>query len=161
MADIPGGQGLLPSVVTNITTISSGVSVPIGLRVASIIGTGLRQEIIVASANGDGNDGFNPTYTSTVASDGRHFLLNFSPVVSNRTQLFRNGIPLVGQEAQISATFPQIYDYQLDITTGEIQLQAAYLVNQGGTESAQVYYIPAATNVGQDSLQNLSLVDTD
>jgi hypothetical protein len=161
MADIPGGQGLLPSVVTNITTISSGVSVPIGLRVASIIGTGLRQEIIVASANGDGNDGFNPTYTSTVGSDGRHFLLNFSPVVSNRTQLFRNGIPLVGQEAQISATFPQIYDYQLDITTGEIQLQAAYLVNQGGTESAQVYYIPAATNVGQGSLQNLSLVDTD
>lgn len=140
--NIPGGQGLLPSVITNIQTQNPGASVPGGLRVAAIIGTGQRSQILVATAVGGGSDGYNSTYTSLSGSDGRHFLLGTAPVISNRTQLFRNGIPLVGLEGTIgSGTFSNEYDYMLDINTGEIELQAAYLINVGGTESTQVFSI--------------------
>lgn len=155
MANIPGATQILPGVVTNVITQSTGSSVPGGVRVASIIGQGARSEIVVASANGGGNDGLNPTYTSSTGSDGRHFLLNFSPIVSNRVQLFKNGVTLVGlQEPIDNLPFPAQYGYRVDITNGQIELQQAHLVDQGGS-----FYSVGVTNVGVGTLQNLSLVD--
>lgn len=155
MANIPGATQVLPGVITDVVTQSTGASVPGGVRIAAIIGEGARSEIIVASANGGGNDGLNPTYTSTSGSDGRHFLLDFSPIVSNRVTLFRNGVTLVGlQEAIDSNSFPAQYDYRVDITNGQIELQQAHLVDQGGS-----YYSTGVTNVGLGTLQNLTLQD--
>lgn len=157
MSNIPGGAGILPSVVTEVITQSSGASVPGGVRIAAIIGEGARSEIIVSSANGNGNDGLNSTYTSPTGADGRHFLLNFAPVISNRTQLYKNGVLLVGLEEQIDdTTFNNAYDYRIDIETGRIELQRAHLVDQGGS-----FYTIGSTNVGLGTIQNLSLSDTD
>lgn len=156
MANIAGATSILPSVVTDVVTQSSGASVPGGLRIASIIGEGARSEVLVSSANGNGNDGFNPAYTSTTSgSDGRHFLTLNAPIVSNRSQLFRNGIPLIGLEAKITNTaFSNAYDYRVDIATGRIELQTAHLVDQGGS-----LYSVGATNVGLGILNALTLTD--
>src|ERR1700722_7018800 len=151
MPNIPGSVNILPSVVTDIETLSTGISVPGGVRIASIMGEGARSEIVVSAALGGGQDGFDPTYTtSPTGADGRHFELDFFPIISNRTTLFKNGIPLVGLETSITATtvFPDNYDYALDITTGHILLQEAYLVDQGGT-----FYTAGATNVGVGTIQ--------
>lgn len=154
-ASIPGGGEILPSVITNVQTQTSGVSVPGGIRTAAFIGLGSRNEVLVTSANGDGNDGLNSSYTSSTGSDGRHFTLKNSNLVSNRTTLYKNGIPLVGSEAQIdSNAFSQAYDYRLDIETGRIELQQAALVDQGGS-----YYSAGANNVGDGYLVSLSLID--
>ena len=145
-ANLPGGGEILPSVVTNISTQSSGVSVPGGIRVAAIIGLGSRSETLVSQAIGSRNDGLNSSYTSATGSDGRHFLLKNFPIISNRTTLFKNGIPLVGLEAIIdSNTFSAIYGYRIDIATGRIELQRG----------------SGALNVGQGALHNLSLTDVD
>lgn len=158
MANIPGASSITPGVVTNVITQSTAVSVPQGPRIASIIGLGARSEIIVATANGGGNDGLDPTYSTTNGADGRHFLLNFSPIVSNRTQLFKNGVPLIGLQGTIpnvSPTFSNAYDYMIDINTGRILLQSAHLVDQGGS-----FYSIGVTNVGVGTLGGLALVDT-
>jgi hypothetical protein len=155
MPDIANAQNVLPGVFTNIVTQSQGASVPGGARIACIIGTGARSEVIVASAVGNGKDGLDGYYVSTTNADGRHFTLQLAPIVSNRTQLFRNGVLLRGLEAQIDQNpFSNAYDYRIDIATGHIELQRAHLVDQGGT-----FYTIGVTNVGQGSLQNLSLVD--
>lgn len=155
VANVPGGSAILPSVVTNIETRSAGSSVPGGVRTAAFIGLGSRQETLITSAQGDGNDGLNSTYTSATGSDGRHFLLQNAPLVSNRITLFRNGIPLQGLEAQIdSNTFNSAYDYRVDIATGRIELQRAALVDQGGS-----FYTSGATNVGQGTISSLTLED--
>lgn len=157
MANIPSATKILPGVVTNVITQSTGASVPGGTRIACIMGEGARTEIIVASAAGNGNDGLDGYYTSTTGADGRHFLLQFSPIVSNRTQLFRNGVLLQGVEEQIDQKpFSNSYNYRIDIVTGRIELQRAHLVDQGGT-----FYLTGVTNVGLGTLQNLSLVDVD
>jgi hypothetical protein len=156
MPNIPGASNALPGVFTDVITQSRGVNVPGGLRVAAIIGEGSAAETIVASANGGGTDGLNPTYTSTNGADGRHFQLQNFPLIANRTTIFKNGIPLVGIEGTIvpTTTFSDQFDYQLDIATGHLLLQSAHLVDQGGT-----FYFPLTTNVGQGVLNNLQLVD--
>jgi len=144
MSNIPGAPGALPGVFTDVVTQSRGVAINSGIRVSCIVGEGLRSEVIVSSANGGGNDGFNSSYTSTSGSDGRHFTLTYAPVISNRTTLYKNGLPLVGLEASIDNNpFSFVYDYRIDISTGRIQLQASQLVDQGGT-----YYSTGSTNVG-------------
>jgi hypothetical protein len=154
-ANIPGGGEILPSVVTNITTQSAGASVPGGIRVAALIGLGSRSETLVSQALGEGNDGLNSTYTSSTGSDGRHFLLQNAPVVSNRTGLFKNGLPLVGLEATIdNLAFSSIYDYRLDIATGRIELQRGALVDQGGA-----FFLSGSSNVGDGYIANLTLSD--
>lgn len=154
-ANIPGGGEILPSVVTNIETQSSGASVPGGVRVAAIIGLGSRSETLVTSARGDGDDGLNSDYSSSTDSDGRHFLLGTVPIISNRAKLYKNGILLSGVEAQIdNNTFSSLFDYRLDIETGEIELQRAALVDQGGS-----YYSVGSTNIGAGTLHNLVLSD--
>jgi len=156
MPNIPGATSVGPGVITNIVTQTNGASVPGGVRIAAIIGTGARSEIVVASANGGGNDGLNPTYTSTITGlDGRHFLLSTSPDVPGFTQLFKNGVPLVGIEGAITNNaFSDVYDYMFDPTTGQIELQTAHLVDQGGS-----FYTIGVTNVGVGTLTNLTLAD--
>lgn len=148
MADLPAGASTLPGVTTDVVTQTSGVSVPGGVRLALLVGNGARNEVIVASAVGNGNDGLNSSYTSVTGRDSRHFLLKNAPIISNRTQLFKNGIPLVGlEEAPGSDAFDNRYDYRIDITSGKIELQTAYLIDQGGT-----LYTIGAANVGLGNL---------
>lgn len=155
-ADIPGATNALPGPYTLVQTQSASTSISGGSLVTAMIGQGYTNQTIVAQALGGGQDGLNPTYTSTSGSDGRHFVLGQSPVVSNRTTLFLNGIPLTGIEGTITptTTFSTNYNYILDIANGEILLQAAYIVNQGGQN-----YVPLSTNVGLGVINSLTLVD--
>ena len=158
MPNIPGATNALPGVFTDVVTLSNGVNVPGGLRVAALIGEGSAAETIIAGAIGGGQDGLNPTYSSTTGADGRHFQLQNFPLISNRTTIFKNGIPLVGLEGTITATttFSDTFDYMLDITNGHLLLQAGHLDDQGGS-----FYTPLSTNVGQGTLNGLQLVDAD
>lgn len=154
MANFPGSNNALPGVYTEVITQSRGVNVPGGVRIATLIGEGLRVERLVASAVGGGADGLDPTFTSANGRDGRHFKLSFFPVVSNRTVLFKNGIPLVGLESASLGSFSSKFDYKLDITTGDITLQSAALADQGGA-----FFVPSNLNVGNGTINGLSLVD--
>lgn len=152
MANLPSGASTLPNVTTLIQTNSQGTSVPGGTRLAMLVGHGAKSEVIVASAVGSNNDGLNPTFTSTTGRDGRHFSLKNAPVISNRTQLFKKGIPLVGlEEVPDSSAFDNRYDYRIDIATGHIELQTAYLIDQGGK-----LYTTGASNVGLGDLDGYS-----
>ena len=159
MANIAGATNISPAVVSVVTTKSRGVSVPGGLRLAAIMGEGLREETITSAALGGGKDGLDPTYSSATGADGRHFLLTYVPVISNRTTLYKNGIPLVGLEQanfwRSSSVFSNLYDYRMDITTGRIELQTAAFVDQGGAN-----YLPSALNVGNGTINGLTLVDS-
>ncbi len=155
MANLPGLIGTaLPGVYTQIETLSSGTSITGGARVAAIIGQGTFSETLMASALGGGKDGLNPTWTSTNGADGYHFQLSQAPIISNRTQLFKNGLPLKGTEGT-ATSFDQIFDYQVDITTGHITLQTAHLIDQGGS-----FYTASSFNTGVGIINNLALVDT-
>ncbi|HVI39749.1 MAG TPA: hypothetical protein VM577_03740 [Anaerovoracaceae bacterium] len=157
MADFPGGQNALPGPYSEVITQSRGVSVPGGTRIAAILGEGARVERLVSSAVGGGSDGLNSSYSSTNGSDGRHFLLSLPEIVSNRTQLFKNGIPLVGLEQSFtssSGSFSSKYDYRIDITNGHIELQTAALVDQGGS-----FFVASSLNVGNGTINGLALVD--
>ena len=156
MANFPGSNNALPGVYLLETTISNGVSVPGGIRVPALMGEGLRVETLVSSARGGGNDGLDPTFTTSKGADGRHFKLSLSPIISNRTVLFKNGIPLVGFESASSGSFSSKFDYKINITNGQITLQTAALVDQGGT-----FFLPSSLNVGNGTIGNLSLVDSD
>jgi hypothetical protein len=157
-ANIPGGSSVVPGTYSETRTLQRGVSVPAGVRLAVLIGEGLKEEILVGSANGLGNDGFDSTYTTTRGSDGRHFLLGngqsvVAPVISNRTRLFKNGIDLSVLEHVIDGSFVG-YDAEMDYTTGEILLQSAALADQGGA-----FYVAAGSNSGNGTISNLTLVD--
>ena len=155
MANIPGATNVLPGVFTDIITQSRGVSVPGGSRITAMIGEGSTDETLVSQAQGGGLDGLNTTYTSASGRDGRHFLLSNAPLVSNRTTLFKNGIPLVGKEELISTSaFSNAYDYRIDITTGQIELQTAHLLDQGGA-----FFTTVSTNVGTGTVGTLALLD--
>ncbi len=155
MANIPGATNALPGAYTDVITQSRGVSVPGGSRITAMIGEGSTDDTLVAQATGAGQDGLNSTYTSANGSDGRHFRLSNFPVISNRTTLFRNGVPLKGLEALIDANaFSNLFDYRIDIATGKIELQKAYLFDQGGST-----YSALSTNVGQGTLASLTLLD--
>lgn len=159
MANIPGATNALPGVFTNVITQSSGVAIPGGSRVVAMIGQGATNETIISQAQGGGVDGLNPTYTSSVGADGRHFALANFPLIQNRTTIFKNGVPLTLLELgpiTPTTTFSFIYDAQLDITTGHILLQAAHILNQGGAN-----YVPLNTNVGLGAINQLTLVDND
>ena len=155
MVNISGVSNAIPSVFSTVTTLSRGVSVPGGVRLACLMGEGSRVETIINSAAGHGLDGLNSTYTSANGRDGRHFQLTNAPVISNRTTLFKNGVPLVGLEEPIdSDPFNSRYDYRIEIANGKIELQTAALVDQGGS-----YYVPNALNVGNGSIASLELLD--
>src|SRR4051812_31164495 len=130
MSNFPGSGNAVPQVVSEVITQSRGAAVPGGIRVAAIIGEGVRAERLLSSALGGGKDGLNSTFTSTKNSDGRHFSLSNAPVISNRTTLFKNGIPLnLLQQVPSSTAFDYRFDARIDITTGHIELQTASLVD--------------------------------
>jgi hypothetical protein len=160
MANISGAMNVVPGAYSEAQTIQSGVAVPAGNRIAVLMGEGLKEEILIGSAQGNGNDGLNSSYTSTTGADGRHFLLGggrtvVAPVIENRSRLFKNGVELSVLEDTIdSNAFDSKYDARLDSVTGQIELQAASLVDQGGE-----FYLPAGSNVGNGLISNLSLID--
>lgn len=156
MANFPGSAGARPGVYDVVETVSSGTSVPGGQRLAVLIGEGSRVERLISSALGAGHDGLNPTYSSSNGSDGRHFVLRIFPLVSNRTTIFKNGIPLVGHEESIvtDTSFSSLYDYRLDTENGRIELQGAALVDQGGS-----FYSANTLNVGTGTVSSLTLED--
>lgn len=157
MPNIPGISGYIqPQVVTRVRTLSRAVSIPGGLRVMAVVGEGLREEIVVDSASGDGTDGFNPDFASVSDGYGRFFRLDNYPVVQNRTELFLNGSQLRVLEGNVdNSPFSSYYDAKLEPETGKIELQGASLVDQGG-----VYYKEGASNVGDGYLDSLTLVDS-
>lgn len=156
MSNIPGATNVLPGVFTDIITQSRGVSVPGGSRIAAMVGEGSTDETMVIQAVGGGQDGLNPSYTGTTGRDGRHFQLSNADLISNRTTLFKNGIPLVGLEAIIDSNpFSNKYDYRVDIVTGRVELQRAHLLDQGGTFAS-----PLSSNVGVGVINSLTLLDT-
>lgn len=159
MANIPGAQNVSPAVKVLVETRSRGGSVPVGVRTAVLMGEGSRTEVIVPSANGRGQDGYNAAYSGTNGRDGRHFMVAHAPMITNRTTVYKNGIPLTGLEEEFdseSGSFSSVYDYRVDITTGHIELQAGSLVDQGGS-----FYAASTLNVGNGVISGLSLVDAD
>ncbi len=154
-AQFAGANNAIPGPYVEIETISRGVSIPSGSRLAMIIGEGSRSYRIVSTAAGGGNDGFNSSYTSTSGADGRHFLLPDAPLTENRTTLYKNGIPLTLLEDTIDANpFDARFSARLDSTTGRIELQGAQLVDQGGA-----YYRASGANTGNGTITALTLLD--
>ncbi|MFA5758012.1 MAG: hypothetical protein WC942_01345 [Clostridia bacterium] len=160
MAKIPGATNVVPGVFSETRTLQRGVSVPIGSRLAVILGEGLKEEVLVSKAVGNGDDGFNSSYTSTSGATGRHFLLGrgqtvVAPVIINRSRLFKNGVELVLLEEVIdSNSFDGRFGARIDPTTGQVELQAASLVDQGGE-----FFRSATSNSGNGVVSNLSLID--
>lgn len=156
-ANFPGSTNAVPGAYSEVYSLASGVTAPSGLIVTAIIGEGQRVERIVASALGAGADGFSPDFTSTTGSDGRHFKTTYYPLVANRSVLFKNGVPLVGVEQDFDSTssaFNSVYDYRINTTNGQIELQPAVLVDQGGST-----YSALSSNVGNGTISNLELLD--
>ncbi len=153
---IPEANGVEPGVYSQTTSVNpTGLPAGAGNRVACLIGEGSTDQTIVFQAQGGGADGLNPTYTSSSGADGRHFLISNAPLVSNRTTLYKNGVPLVGiEEAIDSSSFSFNYDYRVDIETGKVELQKAHLVDQGGA-----FYLPLSSNVGTGTIGTLTLED--
>lgn len=136
--NIPGtNNSVLPGVYSQVETQTTGVSIPGGTRIVAIIGEGVKEEVVVAAANGGGKDGFNPSYTSASGSDGRHFKLSGLispdyPIVQNTFTLKKktssgSTVLLNGVEESISATNPLAsqYDYRIELNSGKIELQTA------------------------------------
>lgn len=144
MPNIPGLPGFQqPVVAARDRIVSRGVSIPGGLRIPAIIGEGLREETIVASAVGGGQDG-DDDCSPTGDASGRFFSLANAPVVNGRTELRLNGTLLYGLEDSIDAnSFDKDFDYRIDPTTGCIELQGASIGDQDGKN-----YSASSLNVG-------------
>lgn len=156
MPNIPGLTGYnQPDVFSRFRTLRRAVSIPGGLRVLSVIGEGEREEVIVDSARGGGQDGFNPSFTGVSDGYGRFFRTSVYPLVPNRTSLFLNGAKLRLLEDTIDMSgFSSEYDARIDPDTGKIELQSAALVDQGGA-----FYKAGAGNVGDGYLGGITLLD--
>lgn len=153
MPNFPGSQAALPGVYARVVTLSRGVSIPGGVRLAALMGEGARLEDLIVGAVGGGNDGLDPTGTTVVGRDGRHFRLQLAPVISNRTTVFKNGVPLTLTE-DTSDPFDPRFEARINIATGLLELQTASLVDQGGS-----YYSASTANVGDGTISSLTLVD--
>jgi hypothetical protein len=152
MANIPGISGFIqPGAFARDRVITRGVSIPGGVRIICVMGEGLREETIVASAAGSGQDGsaeVNPTASS---GDGRYFKLNNAPVISGRTELRLNGTLLFGKEEAIDEDpFGSGFDFRLDPATGHFELQGASIADQDGKG-----WSAGSMNIGNGSLVEL------
>lgn len=148
MASIPGISGYIqPGTFAKDEVISRGISVPGGLRIPCIMGEGLREEIVVEAAQGDGQDG-DGSCSPTGLPSGRYFKLANSPVISGRTELYLNGNLLRGVEDAIdSASFDGKFDFRIDPTTGCFELQGASIGDQDGKK-----YSASTINTGNGIL---------
>jgi len=133
MANIPGVSGFIqPGAFARDRVISRGVSIPGGIRIVCIMGEGLREETIIESAAGLGQDG-SADCSPTGSADGRFFRLQNWPVVSGRTELRLNGTLLFGKEEEIDASgLASPFDFRLDPETGCIELRGASIGDQDG-----------------------------
>lgn len=157
MANIPGASNIVPGTILEVVTESRGVAAGLSNRVVAIVGEGVTSEVVVSTAAGNGADGVNEDYTSTSDADGRHFQLVRFPLVPNRTQIFINGVKLSVLEGSITGQpFSNRFDAMLDPDLGQIELQTAYLVDQGGA-----FWKKSSSTVGLGSISGLSLEDTD
>lgn len=155
MVNVPGVAYANPEVEVESEVVTTGVSIPGNNRVLCILGEGARREVITANALGKGKDGLSADYLSATNPDGRHFQIKNSPVIKNRTQLLINSVPLSILEGTITnAGFSNKFDCMFDPTTGQIELQKAHIVNQGGSD-----YLAGASNKGNGTLVSLSLID--
>lgn len=158
-SNIPGATRANPGVKTLVQTLITGVSVPSGARLAVIMGEGTREETLVASANGGGNDGIGSGCNLTGTPVGRFFKFasqeDLGPVVSNRTIIEKNGVQLTITEGTISSTpFDSRFDARVDTTNACVELQTASLVDQGGE-----YWLASSNNTGSGVISGLSLLD--
>lgn len=151
-ANIENGSDLGPGAYSKTETVSSGVSVPTSGRVPVLMGEGLSEKILVGSANGGGNDGFDSTFSNTTNANGRYFLVGDYPLIENRSSLYKNGSLLTLTEGTVGDTFTT--EALLDISNGQIELKSAALIDQGG-----LYYRANTSNVGTGTVGNLTLVD--
>jgi len=164
MANIPGISGYIqPGAFARDRVISKAASIPGGLRVAAIMGEGMREEVIVESAIGGGEDGVSSCSPSG-SGESRYFKLSRFPVVSGRTELYLNGTKLFGKEEAVDeSVLSSEYDYRIDIETGCIELQKAAIKDQNGK-----VYSASGTNVGNgtipdsqsESCQTVDIVDS-
>lgn len=154
MVNIPGNV-ILPGAVSEIITGAGGSVLGAVGRQLALVGTGARHEVLVSYATGGGRDGFSSNYTSSTNPNGRRFKTSFFPLVPNRTVVTINGIPKTLLEEAIDGnSFSSIYDVRVDTSTGQIELQAAALVDQGGT-----FYSASTLNQGNGNISSLSLLD--
>ncbi len=155
--NFPGAGKAIPGAYIQVESITTGVAVPSGSRIAVLMGEGNRDETIINLAAGRGNDGVGVDGSVTGTPDGRHFLLGgggVGPLIENRTRVFRNGVELVVLEAPVdSDPFDSRFDVRVDTDTDLIELQRAALVDQGGE------YFRTGTNSGSGTITNLSLLD--
>ena len=152
MANIPGISGYIqPGAFARDRVVSKAASIPGGLRVAAIMGEGIKEEVIVESAAGAGQDG-SASCSPTGSGDGRFFQISNFPVVSGRTEITLNGEQLYGVEDEIDeAGFYSRYDFRLDTQTGCIELQAPTIKDQGGRD-----YSVSSLNIGNGTIPNTS-----
>ena len=165
MANIVPGvpQRTQPRAFVRTKTLSRSLAGNTGPRLLCLIGEGEAEEVLVQSAVGSGSDGVNPDFSGSDTPDGRHFQISKIGLVSNRVSILKNGSPLTVLEAQIDTDpFDSRYGARVEISTGRVQLQQAFLVNQGGTTAAPQYWSSPLTNAGngQPNLTAASLVET-
>ena len=87
MANIPGISGFIqPGAFARDRVMSRGVSIPGGVRLVCVMGEGLREEVVVASALGAGRDG-SLEASPTGSGDGRYFKLQNSGHAEERNYL--------------------------------------------------------------------------
>jgi translation elongation factor P/translation initiation factor 5A len=119
------------------------------------MGVGEREEMVVGSALGSGQDGLNADYSGSNNPDGRHFQLSFDDLVENRTKLYLNNVLLNGFEDTISTNaFDSRFDYRVEPGTGRVELQRAFLQDQGGA-----YYAMSTSNTGDGTVAGITLLD--
>lgn len=157
MPNIPGLTGYnQPNTFSRIRTLQRAVSVPGGLRVLCIIGEGQREEVLVSSALGNGQDGLNSSFTSSTGAVGRYFKTSLTSLISNRISLSKNGSTLrIVEDTIDSQSFSSQYDARIEIATGKIELQSASLADQGGK-----LYKASSGNVGDGYLSTPTLTDS-
>ncbi len=164
MANIPGISGFVqPGTFAKDRIITRGVSIPGGLRIACLMGEGLKEEVIIESAAGGGADG-SATCSPTDNGDSKYFQLSEYPVISGRTKLYLNGTELYGMEEAVDeSTFSSKFDYRIDIDSGCLEMQGASIGDQNGKK-----YSASGSNVGNGTIVDttcgdydlISLVDT-
>ena len=148
MANIPGISGYVqPGTFARDRVVTRGVSIPGGLRITCIMGEGLKEEVVIDSAFGNGQDG-STSCSPTGNGDSKYFQLAESPVVVGRTRVYLNGTELYGTEGLVDgSSFSSKFDFKLDPDSGCIELQGASIGDQNGKN-----YSANSSNVGNGSI---------
>jgi hypothetical protein len=134
MANIPGISGFIqPGAFARDRVLSRGVSIPGGVRIVCIMGEGLREETVITSAAGGGQDGSAEANPAGGGGDGRYFKIKNAPMISGRTEIRLNGTLLFGKEEEIDEkSFDSGFDFRIDPATGHFELQGASIADQDG-----------------------------